>query len=283
MGGDGRRYPLFSRPPLERPCLPVATPAIAVRLGYGSLSNPLAVVPLHAILFVRVERRRHLRRQERGDLLERVRSVRVVIDDLLYHAPVPLRLARGRRHSFSEQAGLYCVLAKPVRCQPEHLLHHCHLRLANDQSVPRFVVAEPVGRSRHHHPSLPGLAQHATTSPLRDLCPLVLGELVEDAVGQFPLRAVVPTVIKGSNFGAVLLELPPQEVVISWLAGEAVPILRQHHRYSATSHEVPHAVHAWPLKACAALPGVLHPLEDLVTFSGGGLAEGFYLLGEGVA
>ena len=197
MGGDGRGYPIFPGTPLERPRLPVATPAwrSCVRLGDGAFRDPLAVVPLHAILFVRVERRRDFRRQERGDLLERVRSVCVVVNDLLYHAPIPLRLTRWRRHSFSKQAGVYCVLAKPVCCQPEHLLHHRHLRLANDQSVPRFVVAELVGRSRHHHPPLPGLAQHATTSPLRDLCPLVLGELVEYAVRELSLRAVVSPIV----------------------------------------------------------------------------------------
>src|ERR671920_1909689 len=36
VGGDGRGYPLFSRPPLERPRLPVVTPAAAVRLGDGA-------------------------------------------------------------------------------------------------------------------------------------------------------------------------------------------------------------------------------------------------------
>src|SRR5215208_2296954 len=87
VGGDGRGYPLFPGTPLERPRLPVATPAwrSCVRLGDGAFRDPLAVVPLHAILFVRVERRRDLRRQERGDLLERVRSVCVVVNDLLYH------------------------------------------------------------------------------------------------------------------------------------------------------------------------------------------------------
>ena len=118
MGGDGRGNPLFLGSPLERPRLPVTTPALVVRLGDGSLRDPLAVVPLHAILFVRVERRRHLRRQERGDPLERVQSVCVVIDDLLYHTSVPVRLTRGRGHSFPEQAGLYRTLTKPVRRQP---------------------------------------------------------------------------------------------------------------------------------------------------------------------
>src|ERR687890_630914 len=197
MGRDGRGYPLFPRTPLERPRLPVATSTwrSRVRLGDGALRDPLAVVPLHAILFVRVERRRNFRHQERGDLPERVRTIRVVVNNLLYHAPVPLRLTRRRRHSFSEQAGLKPVLAQTVPRQPKHLLHHRHLRLANDKGVPRFVVAEPVGRFRHYHPSLPGLAQHATTGPLRDLCPLVLGKLVEDAVRELALRGVVSTIV----------------------------------------------------------------------------------------
>jgi hypothetical protein len=46
MGGDGRGYPLFSRPPLERPRLPVAASAWRSRvlLGDGALRDPLAVV-----------------------------------------------------------------------------------------------------------------------------------------------------------------------------------------------------------------------------------------------
>ena len=67
------------------------------------------------------------------------------------------------------------------------------------------------------------------------------------------------------------------------LAGEAVAVLGQHHGDATGSHEVPHAVHTWPLQACAALTGVSYLLEDLVAFSGGVSPQGFDLLGERVA
>ena len=81
----------------------------------------------------------------------------------------------------------------------------------------------------------------------------------------------------------MLLELAPKEVMVGRLAGEAVPVLRQHHGDAAGGYEIPHAVHAGPLQARAALAGVLYLLEDLVAFSGGVLSQGFDLLGEGVA
>ena len=81
----------------------------------------------------------------------------------------------------------------------------------------------------------------------------------------------------------MLLELAAQEVVVGGLAGEAVPILREHHGDAAGGHEVPHAVHAGPLQAGAALAGVLYLLEDLVAFSGSIVSQGFDLLGERVA
>jgi hypothetical protein len=54
----------------------------------------------------------------------------------------------------------------------------------------------------------------------------------------------------------MLLKLATKEVVIGGLAGEAVPILREHHRHPAGGHQVPHPVHAGPLEAGAALSGV---------------------------
>ena len=68
--------------------------------------------------------------------------------------------------------------------------------------------------------------------------------------------------------------------MVGGFTAEAVPVLRQHDRHAAGGHEVPHAVHAGPLQAGAALAGVLHLLEDLVAFAGGVVSQGFYLLGE---
>src|SRR5215208_7403238 len=81
----------------------------------------------------------------------------------------------------------------------------------------------------------------------------------------------------------MLLELPPQEVVIRWLTGEPIAVLCKHHRDAPGGHEIPHTVHTWPLKAGAALSGVYYLLQDLVAFTGGVLPQGFKLLGKRVA
>jgi hypothetical protein len=67
----------------------------------------------------------------------------------------------------------------------------------------------------------------------------------------------------------VLLELPPQEIGIGGFAAEAVAVLSKHQGDATSRHKVAHAVHTWPLKACAALSGVYYLLQDLVPFTGG--------------
>jgi hypothetical protein len=49
-------------------------------------------------------------------------------------------------------------------------------------------------------------AYFSAPATLRRLRPLVLGELVQDAVGEVPLRAAVPPVVQGPELAAVLLE-----------------------------------------------------------------------------
>jgi hypothetical protein len=78
----------------------------------------------------------------------------------------------------------------------------------------------------------------------------------------------------------VLRELFAQVEEVRGLAGEAVPVLRQHHGDTAGGHEVPHAVHPGPLQAGAALSGVYYLLEDLVALLSRVCSQGFYLLGE---
>jgi len=56
----------------------------------------------------------------------------------------------------------------------------------------------------------------------------------------------------------MLLELAPQEVGVGGFAAETVPVLRKHHGNAASGHQVPHAVHTWPLQASAALTGVYY-------------------------
>ena len=76
-----------------------------------------------------------------------------------------------------------------------------------------------------------------------------------------------PPIVQGSDLRAVLLELPLEEVVVRGLTGEAVPVLREHHRDASSSYEVPHAVHAGALQGSAALAGVGDLLYDLVALA----------------
>ena len=94
-----------------------------------------------------------------------------------------------------------------------------HLLFVHHVVVPRGVVPEPIVRAgpRHEFP-LACLLKLAPPRTLGYLGPLVLAELVEDAVGELSLRALVATVIEGAYPGAVLLELPPEQVVISGFA-----------------------------------------------------------------
>ena len=81
-------------------------------------------------------------------------------------------------------------------------------------AVPRLVVAKAVaGRVAADDLALPGLAELPSSAALRRLRPLELGELVEYAVGELALRAVVSPVVQWRvSFVAVLLELPPEQV-----------------------------------------------------------------------
>src|SRR5215217_2521367 len=110
-------------------------------------------------------------------------------------------------------------------------------------SVAKAVVR---GMGRHDLPLL-GTPQLPSPRPLRYLGPLELGELVEDAVRQLPLRAIVSPIVQSADLRSVLFELTPEEVMVGGLAGDAVPILCQHHGNAPRGHEVPHTVHAWSL------------------------------------
>src|SRR5918992_1477812 len=93
-----------------------------------------------------------------------------------------------------------------------------------------------------------------------------------------PLRVL--SAVESADFGPVLLELAPQQVMVGRFAGEAVPVLGQHHRDAACCNQVPNPVHARSLKAGAALAGVYYLLEDLVPLSGSIFPQGFKLLRE---
>jgi hypothetical protein len=123
----------------------------------------------------------------------------------------------------------------------------------------------------------------APPAPLDDLGPLVLAKLVEDAVRQLPLGALVPTVVQRADFCAVLGELPLEEVVVGRLAGDTVAVLGEHHGDAPGGHKVPHPVHARPLEAGPALAGVDDLLHHREALAPGVLPQRLHLLGEGVA
>jgi hypothetical protein len=50
--------------------------------------------------------------------------------------------------------------------------------------------------------------------------------MVENAVRELPLRALVSPIVERSDLRAVLLELASEKVMIGRLTGKAVPILR---------------------------------------------------------
>jgi hypothetical protein len=158
--------------------------------------------------------------------------------------------------------------------------YDAHLFLSHDISVSSLIVLEAIVRPRgSEHLAFSGLSQLTAPSTLCYLCPLELGKLIEDAISELPFWASVPAVVHGSDLRAVLLELPPQQVVVSRLAGEPIAVLCQHHRDATTRYEIPHAVHPWPLQAGTALSGVYYLLQYLVAFTGGVLPKGLKLLG----
>src|SRR5215203_520776 len=159
-----------------------------------------------------------------------------------------------------------------------------HLTLVDLVAVPVRVELEAVARGMcGEHLAFPRLALPSAAAPLRDLRPLVLAELVEYAVRELALGAIVSPIVEGADLRTVLLELSPEQVMVGGLPGYTVPILRQHHRHTTSRYQVSHAVHPGPLQTRAALSGVLYLLEYLVAFSGGVLTQGFDLLGQGVA
>jgi hypothetical protein len=139
----------------------------------------------------------------------------------------------------------------------KHAPDHGHGLLLDEVTVLGVVVPVPVVCAvvGKYLPvlDLPQLAPPRTFGGLR---PLVLGELVEDAVGELALRALVASVVERPDLRTVLLELLAEEVVVGGLAREAVPILRQHHRNAASGHQVSHPVQAGTLEARPALTGV---------------------------
>jgi hypothetical protein len=59
-----------------------------------------------------------------------------------------------------------------------------------------------------YHLALPRPPKFSPPASLGYLGALVLGELVEDTVGELTLRALITPIVKSTDFGPVLFELP---------------------------------------------------------------------------
>ncbi|HEY6751603.1 MAG TPA: hypothetical protein VI027_09780 [Rubrobacteraceae bacterium] len=91
--------------------------------------------------------------------------------------------------------------------QPEDPPDPGHVPRLHLVAGPRLVVAKTVpGRVAADDLPLPGLPPAAS---LRRLRPLELGELVEDAVGELALGAIVSPIVHGPDLRSMLLELAP--------------------------------------------------------------------------
>lgn len=163
----------------------------------------------------------------------------------------------------------------------EHAADQGHLLGVHLVPCPGHIQAKPVlGVASGVDLALlcPALASPATT--LAELGPLELGELVQDAIGEIGLGTIAGAIVEGAQLGAVVGELLAQQVEVGWLTGDAVPILRQHDRHAAVRNEIPHAIHARPLQARAALAWVRDLFQNFVAFPLHILPEPLHLLAE---
>src|SRR5215211_3468594 len=172
---------------------------------------------------------------------------------------MPHLFAGRRGYALAVEPRLDGLCTAPIGGEPEYPLHHPPLWLMDHERVARLVVPKTVWwLHRRDDLALASFLEFSSPASLGELCPLVLRELVQHSIRQLALRGIVATVVESAYRAAMLLKLLAQEVVISRLAGEPITVLCQHHIHPASSYEVPHAVHAWPLKACAALSGVYY-------------------------
>src|SRR5215210_56658 len=81
----------------------------------------------------------------------------------------------------------------------------------------------------------------------------------------------------------MLLEFPLEKIVIGRLAGEAISVLSQHHRDTATCYQIAYPVHARPLQTRPTLAGIRYLFQDLIAFLVGVFTQGLHLLRKGVA
>src|SRR5215218_10069598 len=209
-----------------------------------------------------------------------MRLVYVVIDDLADKRLRPNLLIVWCWHTFLTKHTPYVVKCPTLNSDHvEDAPHDLHGLLVHLVAITSSVELEAeVGHRARQQLALLHLPQLAAPSSLSRFHSLVLSKLVENAVREFPLWAIVAPIVEGFQLAAMLLELPPKHIGIRWLSAKSVPILGQNHRDVATSHEIAHLIHPRSLKAGPALAGVRDLFQDLIPFLGGLFAQGLHLL-----
>jgi hypothetical protein len=210
---DRDRDPLLSRPQRVLDPLLVTPSSVAIWHRYLRSRRPPAVEPPYAVTLVRVEPGGNLGPYQRGDLVEGARLIHVITNDAVadegrvppLHAAVS---AIRQLDTFSGEPLSYGVQGQTVRDHDEDAPYNGHglrvyLIAVSGIVVPEAVVDTVIG----YNLSLSSLAQLATPRPLRGLRPLVLGELVKDAVSKLTLRTLISSVVEGTYLRAVLLKL----------------------------------------------------------------------------
>src|SRR5215213_5142990 len=239
-------------------------------LGRAAVASPFRAIHGHLLAYVgasvevpdtvalvRVESGGHVRGDQRRHLLIAVGAVHVVLYGLAYVLRGP-KLAGGWLHALAVEGPPGGVHGVPLCAHhAEDALYHPHLLRVNDVVVSGVVVPEAVRWTGSGHDlTLPSLLELASPGALAYLRPLVLAELVEDAVCELALWGVVSPIVHGADLRPMLLELATEKIVIGRFAGEPIAVLCQNHIDTASGHEVPDTVHARPLKACATLSRV---------------------------
>ena len=218
--------------------LPAVAPSVLRWLGYLPGAHPQPVVPPDAVELLAVQACRHLRGDQRLDLLVGVGLVHIIQDRDPEERPVPTLASSGRGDALALEGPKHSVQAVALGAHhAEDAPHVSHLLLVYQQPVARGVELEAVlDAMAGHDLTLAGLLELASPGTLGYLRALVLAELVQYAIRKLALRAVVSPIVQGPDLRPVLLELAPEKVMVGGLAGDAVPILCKHHGNAPGGH-----------------------------------------------
>src|SRR5919112_467427 len=126
---------------------------------------------------------------------------------------------------------LVCYTPQGLSLRADHVedaRHYLHLRLVNLVGILCGIKFEAIsGGMRAYNLTFAHFTELTPARPLGCLCPLELGELVEDAVSQLSFSTLIAAIVESAHLRSVLITLLAQEVVVGGLAGKAVPILEQ--------------------------------------------------------